>query len=105
MEIKIRLSEFIQNELARRSLSVTKLSNATGIPRSLLHDWVQANVNPTLNNKNIKHIEKLSDYFGVSIVKIIFGNLEEGSKTEILFSSTFLDGKNRYRLTVERLES
>jgi transcriptional regulator with XRE-family HTH domain len=103
MEIKLKLSEVIQNELQRRNLSITKLSSETGIPRSLLHDWIQSNISPTLNNKNIKYIEKLSDYFGVSIVKLIFGNIDEKSKATTLFSSTFKDGRNSYRLTVEKI--
>ena len=104
MEIKIRLSEFIQNELQKRNLSVTKLSQETRIPRSLIHDWVQSNVSPTLNNKNIKNIEKLADYFGVSVVKLIFGNLDENAKSDVLFSSTFKDGRVSYRITIEKLE-
>lgn len=103
MDIRIKLSEFIQSELQKRNLSITKLAAETGIPRSLLHDWVQSNISPTLNNKNIKHIEKLSDFFGVSIVRLIFGNIDEKSKATTLFSSTFKDGRNSYRLTVERI--
>lgn len=100
--IKLNLSDYLENELRRRQISLSKLASETGISKATLHGWLSG-VSPKLTPKNIAHLESLSDYLGVSVLKLLLGELRL-DKTQILFSSTFRDGKSSYKLTVEKLK-
>lgn len=101
-EPKIKLAQFLQLELGKKNTTLSKLAKDTNIPKTCLHSW-ESGVFPRLNDKNLQYLERLSLYFDVSVQKILFGTAETEAGSEILFESIFSDGKNKYRLKVEKL--
>lgn len=97
---KIRLSHVLKAELKTRDLTINKMAKDCSIPVSVLHGWINGTV-PSA--KNIHHIKTLSEYLNVSVEKLLFDNSSTPSRL-ILFSSTFMDGKTQYKLTIEKLE-
>lgn len=97
---EIKLSQVLKNELKSRELTINRMARDCAIPASVLHGWINGTV-PSA--KNIHHIKTLSDYLNVSIERLLFDNGAAPSRL-ILFSSTFMDGKTQYKLTIEKLE-
>ena len=97
---KIKIQDILKQELKVRKLTLNALAKECSIPPSVLHGWL----NGTLPSaKNIHHIKTLSDFFDVSIEKLLFGEKQKEASRSILFQSTFTDGKTQYRLTVEKI--
>lgn len=99
---KIKLAQFINVELTRKNISLSKLSKETKIPLTCLFSW-KSGVFPRLNEKNMQYLERLSKYFNVPVQKILFGYLEPEKSTEVLLENTFMDGKNKYRFKIEKI--
>ena len=98
--IEIKLSKVLQKEMKARKITINNLAKECRIPVSVLHGWV----NGTLPSaKNLHHIHTLSRHLNLSTDQLLF-NLSPGNNLHTLFSSTFMDGKTQYRLTVEKME-
>lgn len=97
---EIKLSQVLKNELKSRELTINKMARDCEIPASVLHGWINGTM-PSA--KNIHHIKTLSVYLNIPIDKLLFDNSTMPSRS-ILFSSTFMDGKTQYKLTIEKLE-
>ena len=98
---KLQMKEVLSRELKNRNISLQTLSDKIGIPKSTLHDWVQGRYP---NSKNIHYLKNLSEYLGIPLMTLLF-NVKDGPKEtldEILFSSTFKDGKNTYKLSITK---
>lgn len=54
--------EIIEKLLLERGLTAYQLSKGTGIPQASLSDWKVGKSQP-----NVKNLQTLSDYFGVSV--------------------------------------
>ena len=91
-----RINKLLKDKLGNKNLS--EVAKEVGISRSVLHDWVHGDRLPSL--KNIKHLESLTDYLGISIQKLLTG--DETGKT--ISTVTFRDDGKRYRINIERLE-
>lgn len=99
---RIQLSQFLKSELSKKDISLSKLAKEINVPKTCLHSW-ENGVFPRLNEKNLIYLGRLSIYFNVSVLKILFGEVEIDSAIEVLFESTFKDGKNSYRFRIEKL--
>lgn len=97
----IQLAKVLKRELKNKGESITGIARSCNIPPSVLHGWTNG-VAPSA--KNLHHIKALSDYLQVPISVLLFNVSEEKSEDSVLFSSTFVDGNKKYRLTVERLK-
>jgi hypothetical protein len=98
MEIKIR--QVLERQLKNRNESINSIANNCSIPVATLHGWL-AGTKPSA--KNLHLLKNLSDYLNVSLVELLFNVKDDGTKGSILFTSTFLDGKTQYKLTVEKM--
>lgn len=96
---KIKLEDNLKAEFKLKSLTVTKVAKACHIPQSVLHGWLHGTL-PSA--KNIHHIKTLCDYLNISIDKILFGR--DTKNKIVMFESTFNDGDEQYRLTVEKMD-
>jgi hypothetical protein len=92
----------MEREMKNRSITVTSLARMTEIPRTTLHDWISGRLP---SSKNIHHLSKLSDFFNVSLNELLFGTQDKNYTSEILSCSTFKDGKNHYKVTIEKMEN
>lgn len=99
---KIKLAQFLHAELSKKNITLSKLAKDTKIPLTCLFSW-KSGVSPRLNEKNLQYLERLSNYFSVSVQKILFGSSDTERNSEILFESIFRDGKNKYRLKIEKI--
>jgi len=97
---KIKLSQVLKAEIKSRELTINKMARDCKIPTSVLHGWVNGTI-PSA--KNIHHIKTLSQYLHIPIEKLLFDNSTVSSRL-ILFSSTFMDGKTQYKITIEKVE-
>jgi len=98
---KICLSLVLNHELKSRKLSLNKLAKDCKIPASVLHGWL----NGTLPSaKNLHHIRTLSNYLCIPVDELLFGQSKAKKPQLTLFSSTFMDGKTRYKVTVDKVE-
>lgn len=88
-------SETIKKHLKDKNLS--HVARELGIPKTVLHEWVNASRNPSL--KNIGHIKKLADYLSLSLNELLIGE----DSTTLLSSFTFEDGDKKYRIKIERI--
>jgi predicted transcriptional regulator len=97
---KIKLQEILKLELKVRKITLNALAKECAIPPSVLHGWLHGTL-PSA--KNLRHIKTLSDYLQISIDKILFGDKSKDQQKQILFQSTFTDGKAQYKVTVEKI--
>lgn len=97
--MEVKLAQVLNRELKVRNESVNSLASACGIPSSTLHNWVQG-VLPTA--KNLHHIKALADHLGLTVTTLLFNVKDNNLGNSILFSSQFVDGDMRYRLTIEK---
>ncbi len=97
--MEIKLQEVLNREMKSRNESVRTISKETGIPTSTLHNWIQG-VLPSA--KNIHFLDRLGEYFNISISVLLFNKEDSRGGDDILFSSTFVDGPNRYKIIIEK---
>ena len=98
--VEIKLSKVLQKELKARKITINLLAKECGIPVSVLHGWVNG-ILPSA--KNLHHIHTLSRFLGLTTDQLLF-NFASKSNQHTLFSSTFMDGKTQYKLTIEKVE-
>lgn len=97
--MEIKLKDVIKRELRARKQSLNSVSIATGIPSSTLHAWSTGQL-PSA--KNFKHLLALSQHWDLSILQLLL-NKNDREGVSILFSTTFVDQDNRYRLILEKI--
>lgn len=78
--------------------NLSKISRDLDIPSTLLFEWKQAKRLPSF--KNLPHVKKLADYFGMTVDELLFG-ANEGA---LISSVTFEDNKHQYRIKIERIK-
>lgn len=89
-------------EMKSRDLNLTGLVKATSIPKSTLSDWMNGRLP---SSRNLHHLANLSHFFEISLNELLFGAEKKITSNEILFSSSFKDGKKSYRVIVEKIEN
>lgn len=99
--MQVKLKDVLNKEFKKRGESVNSIARACGIPQSTLHNWTQG-ILPTA--RNLHYIKKLSEYLQIPVAALLFDVKDEKFDRNILFSSTFVDDRRRYRLTIEKLE-
>lgn len=96
----IQLKNVLSRELRNRNLSINALANQSGISSSTLHNWISG-AKPSGNS--IAHLKVLAKFFNITISQLLFDEDEENGN-EVLFSSTFVDKDNRYKITIEKMK-
>jgi transcriptional regulator with XRE-family HTH domain len=96
----VKLKEVLNRELKARNESLNNLARRCKIPPATLHGWLNGTVP---NAKNLHLMKALSKYLGISLSVLLFNEKEESSTATILFSSTFIDEDNQYRLSIEKI--
>ena len=86
-------------EIRLKGVNLTRLAKDLEIPSSLLFEWKQARRLPSL--KNIGHVKKLADHFGLTLEEILM----DRSSPSLITSVMFEDNKVKYRIKIERLRS
>ena len=97
----IKLKEVLKREMRAREETISAISKNAKIPSSTLHNWLQG-VLPSA--KNIHYLKKLADYFNITISVLLFNKEDLKKNDEVLFSTVFVDGKNKYKIIIERIE-
>jgi hypothetical protein len=91
-----RFSEILRERLEGENLSA--IAREIGIPKTILHDWVQSRRLPSM--KNIHYVSKLGEYLGLTLEQLFFGQDEK----KILSSISFNDEDREYRILIERVK-
>jgi len=99
--MEVKLKQVLERECKASGKSVNAIADATGIPSSTLHAWLQGQL-PSA--KNLHHLHTLSEFFGFSLSMLLFNQREKIYDSTTLFSSEFRDQGVRYRLIVERIK-
>jgi transcriptional regulator with XRE-family HTH domain len=97
---KIFLAEAIRREMKNRDISLTELSEETGIAKSTLHGWSTSAIP---NGRNLHLVNRLCEYFKISLEELLFSQRTELSEDIIIFNTEFKDGEARYRFIVEKV--
>lgn len=79
---QIQIGKILKNLVNQKKVDLKQVSIETGIPYSTLHAWTE-NRPP----KNLIQLKKLSEYFNISIDKLIFN--QEDSNFNNLFTGKF----------------
>jgi len=98
---KVKLKEALNRELKSRNESITAMAKNCGLPVSVLHGWVKGTL-PSA--KNLHMVRELADYLGIPLSVLLFNVSDEEGTSTILFTSEFLDGDKRYKLTIEKIK-
>lgn len=91
-------SNILKKSLAEENLSA--LAKQLEIPKSLLHDWMQAKRSPSL--ASMHHVRKIARHIGISFEELLFGEIEKEEKT--LTTVTFNDNGNKYSVSITKLK-
>lgn len=97
----MKLKEVLTRELKARNISLQELSHSCGIPRSVLHGWMNG-VRPS--GKNLELLLNLSEKLGLSIDTLLFNSKSVHKNSTIVMSVEFKDGDGHYNLTIEKLK-
>jgi len=97
---KIKLQEILKQELKVRKITLNALAKECLIPPSVLHGWLHGTL-PSA--KNLHHIKTLSEYLQISTDRILFGEKSKEQSKQVLFQSSFVDGKTQYRIVIEKI--
>ena len=99
---KFKLHETLKGALNAHDKSITQLAKECKIPVSVLHGWV----NGTLPSaKNLHHVLKLSLHLEVSIEELLFGARSSKETSNNVFSCNFVDGNEKYRLIIQKIQN
>ena len=90
-------SKKLKHALAGMNLS--KLAKELSIPKSVLHDWIQAKRKPSLANMN--HVKNLANYLGISFEELLLGQAE--NKQQHLTTVSFKDGDRKYSISITKI--
>lgn len=96
MKKDIRLSQVLRRELKGKVLS--RVAKEVGISVSLLHDWYSSARKPSA--KNLWQLKVLAEHLGLTLEEILF---DEKPSREILSTTVFSDGGERYRVHIEKI--
>ena len=88
-----QISEILKKRLGGENLS--KLARDLGIPKTLLHEWVEAKRLPSM--KNLAHIKALSNHLGLSLEQLLIGE-----ENKVISSISFEDDGRKYIIKIER---
>ena len=95
---KISFGENLKRILAERSLTLTKISEATGIPMSTLSEWTGGR-----EPKVSEGLIKLCKYLGLSLDEMVMANGYELPTAQTEATAVIqLDGR-KYRIRFDRL--
>ncbi len=97
--MEIKLQQVLTREMKNRSINITSLSRETQIPRTTLHDWLAGRLP---SSKNVGYLYHLSTFFEVPLSVLLFDKKEEKSSSVIVFTSSFIEGESRFKITVEK---
>ena len=89
-------NKILKEKLEDENLS--KLSRDLKVPSTLLFEWRDAKRQPSF--KNLKHVRKLADHFGLSLEELLFGD----ESPSLISSVMFEDNDRKYRINIERLK-
>ena len=78
--------------------NVAQVARELGIPKSVLHDWAQAEHMPSMSN--IAQLKKLADYFSLTLEELLLGE----TKSDLVSAHTYEENGSRYRIKVERIK-
>lgn len=81
-----------------KGLNLSQLSRELNIPSTLLFEWKAAKRHPSF--KNIVHVQKLADYFGMSLEELLLGT----DSSTLISTVMFQDRDRKYRIKIERLK-
>ena len=101
MEKEVKIKDVLNRELRARNQSITSLSRECGIPVSVLHGWCRGTL-PSA--KNMHMVKKLADHLSIPISVLLFNITDEENGNMIVFSSEFCEGKNIYKITIEKIK-
>lgn len=87
--------KILKKHLQGKNLS--QIARELGIPKTLLHEWVQTSRTPSF--KNIQHVKKLADYLSLSLNELLIGEQNEN----LIKTITFSDENKRYRIRIDKL--
>jgi len=94
---EIKFSEILQEHLQDQNL--TQLAKELGIPKTLLHEWVQARRQPSMKNMNL--VKVLAEYLDLTLDEILFGKTITKKKT--LTNVIFEDDGKKYQISISKI--
>ena len=83
----MKLSQVLKANLDKKRIKITELSKATKIPVQTLHNWL-AGQKP----RDIEQVKKVADFFGISINKLCFDEIEHTNRDISEFREGLLSG-------------
>ena len=98
--MEIKLAESLKRHLLGKEIKF--VANQCSIPESTLHGWIN-DVKPNLNS--LSSLYKLASFLDISIEELLFDKKSEFSKNVIVSCSFFEDSNNKYKITIEKLNS
>ncbi len=98
--MQIKLSHVLKRLFKGRTLA--SLEKELAISSTLLCEWRQGRLP---SGKNIIHLKRLADKYGLTLEELIFDIEPEGKR--VLSTTSFLDEetKTEYKVTVEKIKS
>jgi len=100
--MKIVLSQMLSREMKKRGISLSSLAKVTKIPKSTLFDWLEGRLP---SSRNLHYLSALSTYFEITLNELLFGTVERDPTSQVLFSSSFMDGKKKYKILIEKVDA
>ena len=91
----MKFSDVLKKRLKDKNLS--QVARELGIPKTLLHEWVNAKRTPSF--KNIEYIKRLAEYLSLSLEELLIGEANE----KLISSVTFDDQGRKYKIKIERI--
>ena len=88
-------SDVLKKKLKDKNLS--QIARELEIPKTLLHEWVNAKRTPSF--KNVNHLKRLADYLSLSLEELLI----DGQNERVISSVTFDDAGRKYRIKIERV--
>ncbi|MFZ4715542.1 MAG: helix-turn-helix domain-containing protein [Bacteriovoracaceae bacterium] len=90
----MHLSKNLNEHLKKRGISLNELARQLDVPVSTVHGWLNG-VEP----KNIRDFKRVSDYLGISIEELCFG---DGTNEDPNLYISW--GKKTYKLHLSKIE-
>ena len=91
--------ESLKSLLVKKNMTISELAKEVNIPLKSIQEWVQNNRFP----RNPELLKRISDYFGCSVHRLIFGTEDPHSSTiENTFDKVVLHS-GLYEITVRRV--
>lgn len=99
MELKIE--ETLKRLLLDKE--VKKVAKACDVKYTTLHSWMLGESSP--GTKQLPALIRLAEYFNVSLEELLLNGTLEKPSNEIISSTTFKDGKNTFRVVIEKIKN